>query len=163
MRYFPADNRKYCYKLSVRPRARYLVRASFLYGNFDNNNDYPKFDVSLGATHWSTIEIYDAETIQNQELILLASSPTISVCLSNATTGVPFISTLELRQLNGSVYLTDFETQFYLSLAARINFGSESDDPVRFVFSCPFELSFLHSESNTGTKCPISYPSSYNL
>ncbi|RWR85881.1 putative LRR receptor-like serine/threonine-protein kinase [Cinnamomum micranthum f. kanehirae] len=132
LRYFPADTRKYCYRFSVKPRTRYLVRASFLYGNFDNSNVYPKFDIYLGATHWSTIVISDADTIEVKELILLAYSPTISVCLSNATTGQPFISTLELRQFNGSVYYTDYETQFFLSLSARINFGSVSDNPVRY-------------------------------
>ncbi|PIA38688.1 hypothetical protein AQUCO_02700127v1 [Aquilegia coerulea] len=132
LRYFPADDRKYCYTLNVKTRTRYLVRTSFLYGNFDNNNVYPKFDISLGATRWSTIVISDASTIENQELIFLATSPTVSVCLSNATTGQPFISTLELRPFNGSVYYTDHETQFFLSVAARINFGAESDAPVRY-------------------------------
>ncbi|XP_058209430.1 probable LRR receptor-like serine/threonine-protein kinase At1g67720 [Rhododendron vialii] len=132
LRYFPADNRKYCYTLKVISRTRYLVRATFLYGDFDKNNVYPKFDISLGATHWATIVISDADTIEVQELIILASDPTISVCLSNATTGQPFISTLELRQFNGSVYFTQYESQFYLSVSARINFGAESEAPVRY-------------------------------
>ncbi|KOM38967.1 hypothetical protein LR48_Vigan03g234900 [Vigna angularis] len=113
-------------------RTRYLLRASFLYGNFDNNNVYPKFDISVGATHWSTIVISDANSIEMRELIFLASSPTVSVCLSNATTGQPFISTLELRQFNGSVYYTQFEEHFYLSVSARINFGAENDAPIRY-------------------------------
>ncbi|XP_010922499.1 probable LRR receptor-like serine/threonine-protein kinase At1g67720 [Elaeis guineensis] len=132
VRYFPADSRKYCYTLSVKTRTRYLVRASFLYGNFDKSNFYPMFDLSIGATHWSTIVISDANVMEVRELILLASSPTISVCLSNATTGQPFISTLELRQFNGSLYYTTYETQFFLSLSARINFGAESNDSVRY-------------------------------
>ncbi|KAF6134857.1 hypothetical protein GIB67_002258 [Kingdonia uniflora] len=132
VRYFPPDNRKYCYTLDVKTRSRYLVRTSFLYGNFDNNNVYPKFDISLGATHWSTIVISDANTVEELELIFLATSPTIAVCLSNATTGQPFISTFELRQFNGSVYHTEFETQFFLSVSARINFGAETEDPVRY-------------------------------
>uniref|UniRef100_A0A0E0JUC4 Protein kinase domain-containing protein n=1 Tax=Oryza punctata TaxID=4537 RepID=A0A0E0JUC4_ORYPU len=37
VRYFPADGRKYCYRVGVRARTRYLVRASFLYGNFDGS------------------------------------------------------------------------------------------------------------------------------
>lgn len=131
LRYFPADSRKYCYTFNVQSRTRYLVRATFLYGNFDNNNVYPKFDISLGPTHWATIVISDANTIEMQELIFLASDPIISVCLSNATTGQPFISTLELRQFNGSIYMTQFENQFYLSISARINFGAESEAPVR--------------------------------
>ncbi|KAK2455062.1 putative LRR receptor serine/threonine-protein kinase [Trifolium repens] len=132
LRHFPADSRKYCYTLDVVSRTRYLLRATFLYGNFDNNNVYPKFDISIGATDWSTIVISDANTIEVREIIFLASSPTVSVCLSNATTGQPFISTLELRQFNGSVYYTFFEEDFYLSVSARINFGAKSDSPVRY-------------------------------
>lgn len=135
LRYFPADNRKYCYMLNVKTRTRYLIRASFLYGNYDNSNVYPKFDISLGATPWSTIVISDENTIEVEELIFLAPSPTVSVCLSNATTGQSFISTLELRQFNGSLYYTTFETQFFLSLSARINFGAESNDSVRYGLS----------------------------
>lgn len=132
LRYFPADDNKYCYTLNVISRTRYLIRATFLYGNFDNNNVYPKFDISFGPTHWGTIVISDANTIEFQELIFLATDPTIGICLSNATTGQPFISTLELRQFNGSIYFNQFESQFFLSMSARINFGAESDEPVRY-------------------------------
>ncbi|XP_004302840.1 PREDICTED: probable LRR receptor-like serine/threonine-protein kinase At1g67720-like [Fragaria vesca subsp. vesca] len=132
LRHFPADSRKYCYTMNVTSRTRYLLRATFLYGNFDSNNVYPSFDISLGATHWSTIVISDANTIEMRELIFLATSPTVSVCLSNATTGQPFISTLELRQFNGSVYFTDYEQRFYLSVSARINFGADSEDSIRY-------------------------------
>lgn len=142
LRHFPADSRKYCYTLGVISRTRYLLRATFLYGNFDNNNVYPKFDISVGATHWSTIVISDANTIESIELIFLASSPTISVCLSNATTGQPFISTLELRQFNGSIYYTAYENQFYLSVSARINFGADSEDPVRYVQNIWLRMQF---------------------
>ncbi|KAJ0262192.1 Leucine-rich repeat protein kinase family protein [Hirschfeldia incana] len=132
LRHFPADSRKYCYTLNVTSRNRYLVRATFLYGNFDSNNVYPKFDISLGPTRWTTIVISEAATVETAELVFLASSPSVSVCLSNATTGQPFISTLELRQLNGSMYLTEYEDKFHLSVSARINFGAETEDPVRY-------------------------------
>ncbi|XP_042426582.1 probable LRR receptor-like serine/threonine-protein kinase At1g67720 isoform X2 [Zingiber officinale] len=132
VRYFPANSNKYCYTLNVETRARYLVRATFLYGNFDQSNVYPKFDIYLGATYWSTIVISDAANIEIEELVLLTSSPTISVCLSNASTGRPFISTLELRRFNGSLYYTTYETDFFLSLSARINFGAGSNDSVRY-------------------------------
>ncbi|KQJ92683.1 probable LRR receptor-like serine/threonine-protein kinase At1g67720 [Brachypodium distachyon] len=132
LRYFPADTRKYCYTMNVRTRTRYLVRASFLYGNFDNSNVYPKFDLSLGATHWSTVIIDDADTPVVEEATILASAPTLSVCVSNASTGQPFISTLELRQFNGSLYYTDYEAQFFLALSARINFGAQGNESVRY-------------------------------
>uniref|UniRef100_A0A0E0R310 Protein kinase domain-containing protein n=1 Tax=Oryza rufipogon TaxID=4529 RepID=A0A0E0R310_ORYRU len=131
VRSFPADNRKYCYTMNVRNRTRYLVRATFLYGNFDNSNVYPKFDLSLGPTPWTTVVIDDATTPVVQEAIILAAAPTLSVCLSNASTGQPFISTLELRQFNGSLYYTTDEKQFFLRLSARINFGAESNASVR--------------------------------
>ncbi|PIN18484.1 Serine/threonine protein kinase [Handroanthus impetiginosus] len=133
LRYFPADNNKYCYTLNVVSRTRYLIRATFLYGDFNNYKEYPKFDISFGPTHWATIVISDANTIESQELIFLATDPTISICLSNATSGQPFISTLELRQFNGSIYFINYyENQFFLSVLARINFGTESDAPVRY-------------------------------
>ncbi|CAD5180145.1 unnamed protein product [Musa acuminata subsp. malaccensis] len=132
VRYFPADNRKYCYTFNVTIRTRYLVRTSFLYGNFDRSNVYPKFDISIGASHWSTIVIYDEKAIVTQEAVILASFPTVSICLSNATTGQPFISTIELRQFNGSLYHTEFETQFFLSLSARLNFGADNNGSIRY-------------------------------
>ncbi|KAH7513030.1 hypothetical protein FEM48_Zijuj12G0153100 [Ziziphus jujuba var. spinosa] len=66
------------------------------------------------------------------ELGLEWSPDNLNVCLSNATTGQPFISTLELRQFNGSMYYTEFEAQFYLSISARINFGADSEAPIRY-------------------------------
>ncbi|KAJ1695523.1 hypothetical protein LUZ63_012221 [Rhynchospora breviuscula] len=132
LRYFPADTSKYCYPLNVTTRTRYLLRATFLYGNFDNSNVFPKFDLSIDASHWSNVVIYDMSTVVSKEVVFLASSSVVSVCVSNALTGQPFISTLELRQLNGSLYYTDFETKSFLSLSARINFGALSEEPVRY-------------------------------
>lgn len=133
LKYFPPDDNKYCYTFDVVPRNRYLIRATFLYGNFDNNNVYPKFDISFGPTRWATIVISDASTIEVEELIFLATDPTVGICLSNATTGQPFISTLELRKFNGSIYFNQYENQFFLSVSARINFGADSVDPVRYM------------------------------
>ncbi|KAJ0519221.1 putative protein kinase RLK-Pelle-LRR-I-1 family [Helianthus annuus] len=109
VRYFPADNRKYCYTLDVKSRTRYLIRATFLYA------------ISI------TITCTRSSTFPWDPLVGLRS-----VCLSNATTGQPFISTLELRPFNGSIYLTPFENQFFLGVSARINFGAENEDPIRY-------------------------------
>ncbi|OEL36844.1 putative LRR receptor-like serine/threonine-protein kinase [Dichanthelium oligosanthes] len=140
VRYFPAasptaaaaTSSKHCYTLPVRTRTRYLVRATFLYGNFDSSNVFPEFDLYLGASRWSTIVIYDDAKVVTREAVVLAAAPSLSVCLSNATTGQPFISTLELRQLNGSLYYTDYEADAFLGLSARINFGAPTADPVRY-------------------------------
>ncbi|KAL5219952.1 hypothetical protein ABZP36_024665 [Zizania latifolia] len=132
VRYFPADGRKYCYTLGVQPRTRYLLRASFLYGNFDGSRVFPEFGLYVGASRWSTIVIYDESRVVTREMVALAQSPTLAVCLANATTGQPFISALELRPLNGSLYHTSFEATFFLGLAARVNFGAPTPDPVRY-------------------------------
>lgn len=132
LRYFPPDNKKYCYTLNTTERTRYLVRATFLYGNFDNSSAYPKFNLYLDTTRWATITIATATDIYVEEIILRAASSAVSVCVLHASTGVPFISTLELRVLNDSMYATDFEEDFFLKVTARINFGATSKEPIRY-------------------------------
>jgi Malectin-like domain len=135
VRFFPADDRKYCYTLNVTTGLRYLVRATFLYGNFDNTNVYPKFIISLGATLWDLIIINDARTAVVSEMLVLAPSSSLSVCLLNASSGVRFISTIELRQFNGSMYTSYYETQYFMFLAARVNFGALSNASIRYICS----------------------------
>ncbi|KAJ3679525.1 hypothetical protein LUZ60_017536 [Juncus effusus] len=132
VRYFPTDDRKYCYTLNVTTRLRYLVRTTFLYGNFDNTNMYPKFDISLGATPWTTVVITDPSVAVTKEMVLLAPSPSLSVCLVNTTSGVRFISTIELREFKGPMYYTLFENQYFMSLGARVNFGALSNASIRY-------------------------------
>lgn len=131
VRFFPANDRKYCYILNVTTGLRYLVRATFLYGNFDNTNVYPKFIISLGATLWDLIIINDAHTTVVSEIVVLAPSPSLSVCILNASSGVRFISTIELRQFNGSMYTSYYETQYFMFLAARVNFGASNNASIR--------------------------------
>ncbi|XP_054806088.1 probable LRR receptor-like serine/threonine-protein kinase At1g67720 isoform X2 [Prosopis cineraria] len=129
---FPIDNRKYCYTLNTEERRRYLVRATFQYGNLKSGDTYPQFQLYLDATKWATVSIYDASRIYVKEMIIRAPSNSIDVCMCCATTGSPFISTLELRPLNQSMYATDFEDDFFLKVAARINFGASSEDAIRY-------------------------------
>ncbi|KAJ4802270.1 Leucine-rich repeat protein kinase family protein [Rhynchospora pubera] len=131
VRYFPADDRKYCYNLNVTTGLRYLVRATFLHGNFDRNSVYPKFNLSLGATYWDTITITDVTTPVTTEMVVLAQSPFLSVCLL-ASSSVRFISTIELRQFIGSMYYSEFERQYLMFMVARINFGALSNASVRY-------------------------------
>ncbi|KAG5029366.1 hypothetical protein JHK87_012880 [Glycine soja] len=129
---FPIDSKKYCYTLSTEERRRYLVRATFQYGSLDSGDTYPQFQLYLDATKWATVSIYDASRIYVKEMIIRAPSNSIDVCMCCATTGSPFISTLELRPLNLSMYATDFEDNFFLEVAARINFGAPTEDAVRY-------------------------------
>nr|XP_024933862.2 probable LRR receptor-like serine/threonine-protein kinase At1g67720 isoform X2 [Ziziphus jujuba var. spinosa] len=131
-REFPVDNKKYCYTLRTQERRRYLVRATFLYGSLKDEETYPKFQLYLDATQWSTVTIFDASRTYVNEMIIRAPSDSIDVCLCCATTGFPFISTVELRPLNLSMYATDFEDSFFLEVAARVNFGALTKDVLRY-------------------------------
>ncbi|XVE92253.1 hypothetical protein REPUB_Repub01dG0080900 [Reevesia pubescens] len=129
---FPSDNKKYCYNLSTKERRRYLVRATFQYGSPESEDAYPKFELYLDATEWATVTIQDVSRIYVNEMIIRAPSDSIDVCICCATTGSPFISTLELRPLNLSMYATDYEDNFFLNVAARVNFGALTRDVVRY-------------------------------
>lgn len=128
---FPTDSRKYCYTLETEERRRYLVRATFQYGSLENGDTYPQFQLYLDATKWATVSINEDSRIYVKEMIFRAPSNSVDVCMCCATTGSPFISTLELRPLNLSMYATDFEDDFFLKVAARINFGAPTEDAVR--------------------------------
>lgn len=127
----PVDNKKYCYTLSTKERRRYLVRATFQYGSLGSEASYPKFQLYLDATLWSTVTVLDASRVYAKEMIIRAPSDSINVCICCAVTGSPFISTLELRPLNLSMYATDFEDNFFLKVAARVNFGALTKDALR--------------------------------
>uniref|UniRef100_A0A2N9IAH2 Protein kinase domain-containing protein n=1 Tax=Fagus sylvatica TaxID=28930 RepID=A0A2N9IAH2_FAGSY len=129
---FPIDSKKYCYTLTTQERRRYLVRATFQYGSLKNEDTYPQFQLYLDATKWSTVSILIASRIYVKEMIIRAPSDSINVCICCATTGSPFISTLELRPLNLSMYATDYEDNFFLKVAARVNFGAPSEDSIRY-------------------------------
>ncbi|RVW47796.1 putative LRR receptor-like serine/threonine-protein kinase [Vitis vinifera] len=128
---FPTES-KYCYTLKTEERRRYLVRATFQYGSLESEGTYPKFQLYLDATKWATVTVLESARVYVKEMIIRAPSSSIDVCLCCATTGSPFISTLELRPLNLSMYATDFEDGFFLKVSARVNFGAPSEDPIRY-------------------------------
>ncbi|GMH17627.1 hypothetical protein Nepgr_019468 [Nepenthes gracilis] len=106
VRSFPQGTRN-CYTL--RPTQgkgeNYLIRATFMYGNYDSLNKPPEFDIHLGVDIWDTVKINDSSQVITKEII---HTPTTAdylyVCLANTGGGTPFISTLELRPLNNSIY-----------------------------------------------------------
>ncbi|KAF8045826.1 hypothetical protein N665_4364s0001 [Sinapis alba] len=56
LRYFPDGNRN-CYTLNVTQGTTYLIRAQFVYGNYDGLNKYPSFDLYLGPNLWENIDL----------------------------------------------------------------------------------------------------------
>ena len=105
MRSFPRGT-KNCYtlKLEQGKSNNYLIRAFFYYGNYDNKNQIPKFDLYVGVNYWFTVELDNVSYIIYPDIIHVPTSDTIYVCLINTGSGVPFISALELRPLDKSLY-----------------------------------------------------------
>ncbi|KAJ4780567.1 Leucine-rich repeat protein kinase family protein [Rhynchospora pubera] len=126
VRSFPNGTRN-CYTFrSLSAGSKYLVRASFMYGNYDNLNMPPIFDIHLGVNYWLTvntsIEFDDLFT----EIITVADSDYLQVCLINKDLGNPFISALELRPLKKSIYQEANSAQSLVT-GIRWNLGGSND------------------------------------
>ena len=129
LRSFPQGT-KNCYTLKPEQGkfSNYLIRALFHYGNYDNKNQFPKFDVYVGVNFWTTVDLYNTyyETYYHPffpEIIHVPSFDTIYVCLINTGSGIPFISALELRPLRKSIYPINSGA---LSFGSRLDIGTSS-------------------------------------
>ncbi|CAH2069403.1 unnamed protein product [Thlaspi arvense] len=105
LRYFP-DERRNCYTLSVEKDRRYLIRAGFMYGNYDGLNSNPTFDLHLGPNLWATIDLQKFVNGTMEEIIHTPTSSSLQVCLVKTGTTTPLISALELRPLDNRSFPT---------------------------------------------------------
>ncbi|KAE8705170.1 putative leucine-rich repeat receptor-like protein kinase [Hibiscus syriacus] len=103
LRSFPEGERN-CYNLTLRKGDRYLIRASFMYGNYDQRNEIPEFDLYLGPSLWANVILRFASPDLSWELIHALQSNYLHICLVNTGKGTPFISALELRLLKNTTY-----------------------------------------------------------
>ncbi|KAG8643348.1 hypothetical protein MANES_11G030900v8 [Manihot esculenta] len=130
LRFFP-KGRKNCYKL--RPEhgknQNYLIRAFFKYGNYDALNKIPKFDVYLGANFWMTVQPINVTATLLEEIIYFSLTDVINICLVNTLSGKPFISALELRLLNNSIYKIESKSLYVLG---RYDLGNSTNRMVRY-------------------------------
>ncbi|XP_022144021.1 probable LRR receptor-like serine/threonine-protein kinase At1g05700 [Momordica charantia] len=149
VRSFP-EGRRNCYVLSPEKGKdnTYLIRASFLYGNYDGKNNTPIFDLYLGANLWWTVD-WDNGYV---ETLYTPSTDYISVCLFNTSKGVPYISALELRHLDSSIYQTPAKA---LVTMQRFDIGGKSN--LRFPGDVydriwnPLNVDTLNSSSTNST------------
>ncbi|KAJ1689485.1 hypothetical protein LUZ63_013640 [Rhynchospora breviuscula] len=126
LRYFSDGSIKNCYTLTpVSKGLKYLVRASFYYGNYDNSGALPTFDLYYGVNFWKTIVISEPDVMYLPEIIAIAPENYIQVCLVNTGHGTPFISALELRPLSSTLYEPATSLQS-LALYGRRNVGSNA-------------------------------------
>ncbi|XXG57215.1 hypothetical protein AAC387_Pa03g4429 [Persea americana] len=121
VRFFPNGTRN-CYTLTpVAKSSRYLLRASFMYGDYDGLNKPPQFEVYVGVNLWYVYLPTTADDYWGNEIIFYATTDYISVCLVNIGHGIPYISALELRPLDNSIYQAANESQL-LRLYGRHHF-----------------------------------------
>lgn len=136
MRSFPQGQRS-CYTLQpVVAGGKYLVRATFLYGNYDGLQSAQGggkpllFDLHLGANFWRHVSVSDAARQYRFEAVHVAVADFIWVCLVNIGGGTPFISALELRPLTRKLYPYATKSQTN-SLLYLYNYGPTTDQMIR--------------------------------
>ncbi|XP_040999963.1 LRR receptor-like serine/threonine-protein kinase IOS1 isoform X1 [Juglans microcarpa x Juglans regia] len=128
VRSFPQGVRN-CYTINITIGTKYLIRGTFVHGNYDGEGNLPKFDLYLGANMWDTVKVESASNSINKELIHVPSRNYIHVCLVNTGLGTPFISAIEFRPLPNYSYMTISGS---LALLFRADAGSTSNQSYRY-------------------------------
>ena len=120
---------------------KYLIKTTYYYGGFDGGNQPPVFDQIIDGSKWSTVNTtgdYANGLTSYYEIVVAAMGKTISICLARneMTVSSPFITVLELENMDASVYNSTDLTKHALNVVARHSFGS-NDDIVRQVLHFP--------------------------
>ena len=127
VRSFPEGSRN-CYRFNLTKGNKYLIRTTFMYGNYDEQGVIPSFDLHIGPNKWSTIKARNVSLVVIRELVHVMPSSSLQVCLVNTDSGTPFISALEIRPLTSSIYETQSGS---LNLFTRLDVGSTSNSTIR--------------------------------
>ncbi|CAK9174530.1 unnamed protein product [Ilex paraguariensis] len=132
---------KNCYTLRKPSQGKddkYLLRGSFMYGNYDGKNEIPKFDLYLGVNFWVTVELEKVLSYFYEEIIFVPATDLIYVCLVNTGSGIPFISALELRLLDNPIYAElgpSLQTAHRYDVGSNQSNGATAYNPPAKVFS----------------------------
>ncbi|KAJ4829907.1 hypothetical protein Tsubulata_025136 [Turnera subulata] len=129
LRSFPEGVRN-CYKIEVTKGTKYLIRATFFYGNYDRQYKLPAFDLYLGPNKWLSVQIQNVSRSVITEIINIPTLNYAHVCLVKTDqSSIPFISVLELRPLRNTTYVTESGS---LVLFNRVDAGSMTNRKVRY-------------------------------
>ncbi|KAK8650781.1 hypothetical protein V6N13_140407 [Hibiscus sabdariffa] len=125
LRFFPESKRRNCYKLPVENISSVvLVRAQFMYKNYDGRWKPPAFLVSLGTAITSTVNLTNKDP-WIEEFIWPVSKVTLLFCLHAIPEGgSPVISSLEVRPLPQGAYQSGMEDFPDKSLRKRFRINS---------------------------------------
>ncbi|CAA7050055.1 unnamed protein product [Microthlaspi erraticum] len=103
LRSFPEGERN-CYNFNLTADRKYLIRGTFLYGNYDGRSQLPSFDLHIGPNKWTPVKLGGVATLSFHEMIHVLTQDRLQVCLVKTGETTPFISSLELRRLPRGMY-----------------------------------------------------------
>eukprot|EP00253_Pinus_taeda_P007238 PITA_07238 len=151
LRKFPERN-KNCYEITpLQIGTKYLLRATFLYANYDGLASPPTFVLMLDADVWITVALNESD-VKAEELIFMAKFNSSSFCLGRQSNGgVPIISSLELRPLEETMYWP--VSQDYSLFRFRLentNFGAPNDSSDIRYPDDPFDRLWSPSANTSG-------------
>ncbi|CAN6927797.1 unnamed protein product [Brassica oleracea] len=135
LRSFP-DGKRNCYNVNVTANSKYLIRGSFVYGNYDGLNQLPSFDLHIGPNKWSSVTIEGVANFSMTEIIHVVTQERLQVCLVKTGPTTPFISSLELRPLPNQSYVTEtgsltrFARVFFSTSSSVIRYEEDPNDQV---------------------------------
>ena len=118
--------KKNCYTIRADKGSLVFVRASFFYGNYDKKSSPPSFHLLFDGNYWATVmTTLDHEPVI-YEVMYVVKSDTTSICLAQAQPNqLPFISALEVRNLDSNMYgLVD--PNYALFVRSRVAYGANS-------------------------------------
>lgn len=133
LRFFPHGARN-CYTLrSLVTGNKYFVRASFYYGNYDGLDKPPVFDLYLGANYWHEVNFGDARSVNWMDIIVVSPIDYLQVCMVNKGSGTPFISGLDVRPLETTLYPAVNPSQSLVLINSnRFHFGLTGNSITRY-------------------------------
>ncbi|XP_029124668.1 probable LRR receptor-like serine/threonine-protein kinase At5g48740 isoform X2 [Cajanus cajan] len=163
-RFFSNSRRRKCYRIPANNSTTVvLVRAKFVYKNYDGLGKPPKFSVSVGTAIAATINLAESDP-WSEEFLWTVNKDTLSFCLiAIPKGGSPVISSLEIRPLPQGAYtngMTNFPNKL-LRKSYRIDCG-HSNESLRYPLD-PFDRiwdadrSFTPFHVATGFKIQLSF------
>ncbi|XP_048568123.1 putative leucine-rich repeat receptor-like serine/threonine-protein kinase At2g19230 [Triticum urartu] len=162
LRSFPTGARN-CYTVrSLTPGTKYLVRATFLHGNYDGlgPGGLAVFDLHLGVNFWQTVNVSSVSDTFQAEIIAVVPDDYVQVCLvGKKGLGTPFISGLELRPLPDTLYPVVANASLSMAVHGRYNLGPDDEklivrypsDPHDRVWKVLANLRSWNPANTTGT------------
>ncbi|KAL1212399.1 putative LRR receptor-like serine/threonine-protein kinase [Cardamine amara subsp. amara] len=135
LRSFPEGQRN-CYNFNLKANRKYLIRGTFVYGNYDGLNQIPKFDLHIGPNKWTSVILDGVANASIIEIIHVLVQDRLQICLVKTGKTIPFISSLELRPLKNSTYVTQsgslmsFARVYYPQTPSFLRFDKDIHDRV---------------------------------